>query len=83
MSGTAIGGKRAAEKNKQKDAEYLEKYGMTFYQWIGSQGGKTSTGGGFAANRELAKEAGRKGGLASRKTKKGRTKVDYEAALRS
>ena len=32
-------------------------------------GGKVSRGGGFAANPELARIAGKKGGQASRKTK--------------
>lgn len=38
----------------------------------GRLGGTNGTTGGFAANRELAREAGRKGGLASRR---GKTKV--------
>lgn len=38
-----------------------------FYTVVGKIGGKKSTGGGFAANPELASEAGRIGGLKSRK----------------
>jgi general stress protein YciG len=34
---------------------------------IGSRGGKNGTTGGFYANRELASEAGRKGGRISRR----------------
>lgn len=54
------GGKKAAKRNK-------ELYGNDFYQKIGAMGGKKSRGGGFAANPELAREAGRKGGKKSRK----------------
>lgn len=63
MAGTTEGGKKAAETNRQR-------YGEDFYGDIGRKGGKLSTGGGFAMNRELAVEAGRKGGKASRRTKK-------------
>ncbi len=60
MPGTRKGGLKAAETNKKR-------YGKAFYVRIGAIGGKKSTGGGFAANPELAREAGRKGGMASRK----------------
>jgi len=63
MSGTVQGGKRAAEKNKAC-------HGPDFYARIGAMGGRKSKNGGFAANRELAKEAGRKGGMISRRGKK-------------
>jgi len=63
MAGSKIGGKRAAETNKQK-------YGEDFYRNIGAKGGKVGTTGGFFANRKLASEAGRIGGLKSRRTKK-------------
>lgn len=63
MAGTTIGGKQAAQTNK-------ERHGKDFYKRIGAVGGKKSKGGGFYANRELAREAGRKGGLKSRKGKK-------------
>ena len=58
MSGTLEGGKKAAKKNK-------EKYGDNFYRMIGSKGGQRGHTGGFAANPELARIAGRKGGRAS------------------
>lgn len=66
MAGTKAGGRATAQTNK-------EKYGDDFYKRIGSLGGKKSNPDkpkGFAANRELAREAGRKGGLISRKQKK-------------
>lgn len=46
-----------------------KKYGEDYYATIGRKGGQTSTTGGFYANRELARIAGRKGGLASPKDK--------------
>jgi general stress protein YciG len=71
MAGTKIGGQRAAATNKAKhDAEYRAKYGMGFYAYIGSQGGKLGKTGGFAANRELASIAGAKGGAISRRGRK-------------
>lgn len=63
MAGTKVGGKAAANTNKTK-------YGADFYARIGAIGGKRGHSGGFAANRKLAREAGRKGGLISRRTKK-------------
>jgi general stress protein YciG len=63
MPGTRLGGLKTAATNKQR-------YGMDFYKQIGHLGGKVSRGGGFAANHDLATEAGRKGGTASRRTKK-------------
>ena len=60
MAGTAKGGVLAAKTNK-------ERYGTDFYNKIGQVGGKKSRNGGFAANPELAREAGRKGGLAKKK----------------
>lgn len=60
MSGTRAGGLRAAATNK-------EKYGEDFYSRIGTKGGRNGHTGGFAANRELACEAGRKGGRISRR----------------
>ena len=62
MAGTREGGLKAAAKNLAKDPN--------FYKRIGSEGGKKGTTGGFYANRELAREAGRKGGQISRRRKK-------------
>lgn len=63
MAGTQTGGKAAASTNKTK-------YGADFYAKIGAMGGKKGTTGGFAANKELARIAGAKGGRISRRTKK-------------
>lgn len=63
MAGTKEGGKQAAQTNK-------EKHGKDFYARIGAMGGKKGRTGGFFANRELARQAGRKGGRISRRTKK-------------
>ena len=62
MAGTTTGGKLAAKTIK-------ELYGEDFYAKIGAKGGKLGTTGGFYANRELAREAGRKGGKVSKRTK--------------
>lgn len=43
------------------------KFGNEFYVNIGAKGGRNGHTGGFAANPELAREAGRKGGLISRR----------------
>jgi hypothetical protein len=60
MAGTKLGGLQAAKTTK-------EKYGSDFYAKIGAIGGKLGTTGGFAANRELAREAGRRGGKVSKR----------------
>lgn len=60
MAGTSIGGIKAAITNKAK-------HGEDFYVRMGRLGGTKSRGGGFAANRELAREAGRKGGKKSKR----------------
>jgi general stress protein YciG len=62
MAGTKAGGKAAAATNKKK-------YGADFYAKIGAQGGKMGHTGGFAANPELARIAGAKGGRISRRKK--------------
>jgi uncharacterized protein len=62
MPGTITGGQRAADTNRKK-------YGKDFYARIGAKGGKRGTTGGFAANRELARIAGAKGGRISRRRK--------------
>ncbi len=61
MPGTKDGGRKAAATNKAK-------YGKDFYARIGQMGGKLGKTGGFYANRELAREAGRRGGRISRRT---------------
>ena len=68
MAGTLQGGKRASQTNK-------ERHGEDFYQRIGKlsnasweKNGRKPRG--FAANPELARIAGRKGGLKSRKGEK-------------
>jgi len=63
MAGTKAGGIKAAATNKAK-------YGKDFYARIGAAGGRNGTTGGFAANPELARIAGAKGGRISRRTKK-------------
>lgn len=60
MAGTKAGGLKAAVKNK-------EKHGSDFYSRIGKKGGQNGRTGGFAANRELAKIAGQKGGKISKR----------------
>ena len=62
MAGTKAGGLKAAQKNLQKDPY--------FYAKIGAKGGRNGHTGGFAANPELARIAGAKGGRISRRTKK-------------
>ena len=66
MAGTKSGGQKAAETNRKK-------YGPEFYRNIGRKGGKNGHTGGFAANPELAKIAGAKGGRIS---KRGKAKKD-------
>jgi general stress protein YciG len=68
MAGTRQGGRKAAEKNK-------ERYGENFYANIGRIGGKAGHTGGFAADPELARRAGAIGG---RKSKRGPAKKKEE-----
>ena len=63
MSGTREGGKKAAETNRRK-------YGKDFYAINGAKGGRNGHTGGFFKDRELARRAGRIGGLKSRRGKK-------------
>jgi uncharacterized protein len=63
MAGTKLGGQKAAATN-------LAKYGPEFYKNIGAMGGKLGKTGGFFANRELAREAGARGGRISKRTKR-------------
>lgn len=60
MSGTPVGGKLAAQRNK-------ERYGEDFYKRIGAKGGKKGTTGGFYNNPELASRAGKIGGKISKR----------------
>ena len=62
MAGTRAGGIKAAATNKKK-------YGKGFYAHIGAIGGRNGHTGGFAANPELAKIAGQKGGRISKRGK--------------
>ncbi|HCH34575.1 MAG: hypothetical protein UY35_C0028G0013 [Candidatus Saccharibacteria bacterium GW2011_GWC2_48_9] len=74
MAGTKIGGTKAASTNKTK-------HGKDFYARIGAMGGKKGRTGGFAANPELARIAGAKGGRISRRRKKdAATQADFELA---
>ncbi len=63
MAGTKAGGQKAAMTNKTR-------HGSDFYAKIGKKGGSVvGTRGGFAANPELARIAGAKGGRVSRRRK--------------
>ncbi len=63
MAGTKKGGQKAAATNKAR-------HGSDFYAKIGRKGGQVKgTKGGFAANPELARIAGAKGGRISRRRK--------------
>ena len=62
MAGTLAGGKKAAETMKAK-------YGADYYKNLGRIGGHNGHTGGFAANPELAKIAGARGGRKSRRGK--------------
>ena len=68
MAGTKADGLKAAATNKAK-------YGDDFYKKNGAKGGKNGHTGGFAANPELAKLAGAKGG---RKSKRGASTKPYK-----
>ena len=59
MAGNKIGGLKARDKNLAKN--------LNFYRDIGRIGGRNGNTGGFAANPELAKIAGSKGGKISRR----------------
>lgn len=62
MAGTRAGGLKAAKTN-------IKTYGREFYARIGAIGGRNGHTGGFAANPELAKIAGAKGGKISKRGK--------------
>jgi len=61
MAGTKAGGQKAAQKNLERDPN--------FYAKIGKKGGMNGHTGGFAANPDLARIAGAKGGRISRRRK--------------
>jgi hypothetical protein len=63
MSGTAAGGRLAAQKNKQK-------YGSDFYRKIGSKGGQQGHTGGFAAGDEGRKRASYWGAIGGRRSRR-------------
>lgn len=60
MGGTIAGGKKAAITN-------LKRHGKNFYSNIGRKGGKNGHTGGFYGDPERAAEAGRIGGLKSKR----------------
>lgn len=62
MAGTKAGGLKARKT-------IYKKHGKNFYKRIGAIGGHNGHTGGFASNPELARSAGRKGGLISRRGK--------------
>ena len=62
MSGTKVGGAKAAYTNRLR-------HGLDFYARIGAKGGRNGHTGGFASNPELARIAGRKDSLKSRRWK--------------
>ena len=75
MSGTKAGGIKAREAN------YL-RHGKDFYKRVGALGGVKKVKKGFALNPELARKAGKIGGLLSRRTGvrngEGKRRVAYE-----
>ena len=73
MAGTKAGGAKAAATNKAK-------HGADFYAKIGAKGGRNGHTGGFAANRELARLAGAKGGRIIRRRKNDTTVATAKAA---
>lgn len=62
MPGTKAGAAKAV-------ATIRKRFGKDFYAKIGAEGGRKGVTGGFAANRELARIAGAKGGSISRRRK--------------
>lgn len=60
MAGTKTGAQKALQTIR-------EKYGEDYFEVIGRQGGAKKVAKGFAVNRALAAEAGRKGGTISKR----------------
>lgn len=58
MAGTISGGQKASKTTRAR-------HGKDFYARIGRMGGMKSRNGGFSKDRQLASEAGRKGGQKS------------------
>jgi general stress protein YciG len=80
MGGTKAGGYKACATNKRK-------YGDDWYARIGKIGGSKTGLKGFALNNELAKSAGRKGGLKSKRgpgkrNKDGSVKHSYDYVVK-
>lgn len=74
MVGNRIGGLKARNTNLARDPDHYSK--------IGRIGGKNGHTGGFAANPELARIAGRKGGQVSRRgPSKKETKTDQRQRM--
>lgn len=72
MPGTKEGGLKAKLTN-------LKRQGPDYYARIGRLGGMAGHTGGFAANPELAKIAGRKGGM---KSKRGKAKRNKDGSIK-
>jgi general stress protein YciG len=75
MPGTSAGAKKAAATNRAR-------HGANFYAEIGRKGGRMGHTGGFAANRELARIAGAKGGRISRRGPANRSSANSRPANR-
>lgn len=69
MSGTLAGGRKAAKAN-------IERHGQNYYSELGKLGGKAKHNKprGFAANPELARLAGKRGGELSKRGPSKKTK---------
>jgi len=61
MAGTKAGGLKASKTNR-------ERYGKDYYAEMGRKGGRKGHTGGFASNPGLARIAGSKGGMKSRRS---------------
>ena len=68
MTGTKEGARKTVKT-------ILLRHGSDFYAKIGRKGGQNGHEKGFFLNRELAREAGRKGGLVSKKGKQNEGRI--------